>query len=169
MSAIAYQSEQQERDRSDHRRLDRGKELILAEDFVTYDEIQIGDKASFSKTISESDVYQFAGITGDFNELHIGSGLRRSLLCSNPESCTDVWRTALSSAVLGMKYPGKGTIFLEKSVSYVKPVYLGDTVTAEITVAEKREKGRVLFDVSYRNQNGEEVIKGTALVLAPRG
>jgi phosphate acetyltransferase len=68
-----------------------------------------------------------------------------------------------------MKYPGEGTIFMEKSVSYLKPVYIGDTVTVEITAAEKREKGRVLFDVSYTNQNGEEVIKGTALVIAPSG
>ncbi len=140
----------------------------MAKDFVTYDEIQIGDKASFSKTISESDVYQFAGITGDFNELHINQVAAESSLFRSRvvHGCL---ADSLVSTVLGMKYPGKGTIFLEKSVSYVKPVYLGDTVTAEITVAEKREKGRVLFDVSYRNQNGEEVIKGTALVLAPRG
>ena len=49
------------------------------------------------------------------------------------------------------------------------PVYIGDTITCEITAAEKREKGRVFFDVSYRNQDGVEVIKGNALVMAPRG
>ena len=116
----------------------------MAKDFVTYDEIEIGAKASFSKTISESDVYQFAGITGCLAD-------------------------SLVSTVLGMKYPGRGTIFLEKSVSYVKPVYIGDTITCEITAAEKSEMGRVFFDVSYRNQDGVEVIKGNALVMAPRG
>ncbi|MBR2736270.1 MAG: MaoC family dehydratase [Firmicutes bacterium] len=139
----------------------------MAADFVTYDEIQVGDKASFSKTISESDVYQFAGITGDFNELHINQkAAEQSLFKSRVvHGCL---ADSLVSTVLGMKYPGKGTIFMEKSVSYLKPVYLGDTVTCEITVAEKRERGRVLFDVSYYNQDGAEVIKGTALVLAPR-
>lgn len=139
----------------------------MAADFVTYDEIQVGDKASFSKTISESDVYQFAGITGDFNELHINQpAAEKSLFKSRVvHGCL---ADSLVSTVLGMKYPGKGTIFLEKSVSYLKPVYIGDTVTAELTVAEKRERGRVLFDVSYYNQDGTEVIKGTALVLAPR-
>ncbi len=139
----------------------------MAADFVTYDEIQIGDKASFSKTISESDVYQFAGITGDFNELHINQkAAEQSLFKSRVvHGCL---ADSLVSTVLGMKYPGKGTIFMEKSVSYLKPVYLGDTLTCEITVAEKRERGRVLFDVSYYNQDGAEVIKGTALVLAPR-
>ena len=44
------------------------------------------------------------------------------------------------STVLGMKYPGRGTIFLEKSVSYVKPVYIGDTITCEITAAEKERR-----------------------------
>ena len=139
----------------------------MAADFVTYDEIRIGDKASFSKTISESDVYQFAGITGDFNELHINQkAAEQSLFKSRVvHGCL---ADSLVSTVLGMKYPGKGTIFMEKSVSYLKPVYLGDTLTCEITVAEKRERGRVLFDVSYYNQDGAEVIKGTALVLAPR-
>ena len=139
----------------------------MSADFVTYDEIQIGDKASFSKTISESDVYQFAGITGDFNELHVNQvAAEKSLFKSRVvHGCL---ADSLVSTVLGMKYPGKGTIFLEKSVSYLKPVYIGDTLTAELTVAEKRERGRVLFDVSYYNQDGTEVIKGTALVLAPR-
>ena len=140
----------------------------MAKDFVTYDEIEIGAKASFSKTISESDVYQFAGITGDFNELHINQVAAESSLCRSRvvHGCL---ADSLVSTVLGMKYPGRGTIFLEKSVSYVKPVYIGDTITCEITAAEKREKGRVFFDVSYRNQDGVEVIKGNALVMAPRG
>ncbi len=139
----------------------------MPRDFVTYDEIQIGDKASFSKTISESDVYQFAGIIGDFNELHINRVAAESSLFKSRvvHGCL---ADSLVSTVLGMKYPGRGTIFLEKSVSYVKPVYIGDTLTAEITAAEKREKGRVLFDVSYYNQDGIEVIKGTALVIAPQ-
>jgi 3-hydroxybutyryl-CoA dehydratase len=135
---------------------------------TTYDEINIGDKALFSKTISESDVYLFAGITGDLNALHINQpAAEKSLFKSRVvHGCL---ADSLVSTVLGMKYPGEGTIFMEKSVSYLKPVYIGDTVTVEITAAEKREKGRVLFDVSYTNQNGEEVIKGTALVIAPSG
>ena len=63
--------------RSSETGLRRGAEM--AKDFVTYDEIEIGAKASFSKTIRESDVYQFAGITGDFNE-RISIRWRRSLL-----------------------------------------------------------------------------------------
>ncbi len=139
----------------------------MRDEVVSYDEIQVGDKASFSKTISESDVYQFAGITGDMNPLHIdqtaaeashfGSRVAHGCLVDS-----------LMSTVLGMKYPGKGTILMEKSVQYLKPVYIGDTVTATITVAEKRERGRVLFNLSYTNQKGEEVITGTTLVIAPR-
>ena len=80
----------------------------MAADFVTYDEIQVGDKASFSKTISESDVYQFAGITGDFNELHINQpAAEKSLFKSRVvHGCL---ADSLVSTVLGMKYPGKGT------------------------------------------------------------
>ncbi len=136
-------------------------------DYVSYDEIQIGDKASFGKTISETDVYSFAGIIGDLNELHINQpAAEQGIFGSRVAHGCLV--DSLVSTILGMKLPGKGTIFMEKSVSYLKPVYLGDTITCEITAAEKREKGRVLFDAVYTNQKGEEVIKGTVLVIAPR-
>ena len=83
----------------------------MAKDFVTYDEIEIGATASFSKTISESDVYQFAGITGDFNELHINQVAAESSLFRSRvvHGCL---ADSLVSTVLGMKYPGRGTIFL---------------------------------------------------------
>ena len=112
-------------------------------------------------------MYQFAGIIGDFNELHINQpAAEESLFKSRVvHGCL---ADSLVSTVLGMKYPGKGTIFLEKSVSYIKPVYIGDTVTVEITAAEKREKGRVLFDVSYHNQDGTEAVSYTHLDVYKR-
>lgn len=133
----------------------------------TYDEINIGDTASFAKTISEGDVYLFAGITGDVNPLHVNQpAAEKSLFKSRVAHGCLV--DSLVSTILGMRLPGEGTIFLEKSVKYLKPVYLGDTVTVTITAAEKLEKGRVRFDISYVNQKNEEVISGSCLVIAPK-
>ena len=139
----------------------------MGNECVYYEDLKKGDSASFAKTVSESDVYQFAGITGDFNELHINREAAEGSLFG-ARVVHGGLADSFVSTVLGMKLPGKGTIFLEKSVKYLKPVYIGDTVTATVTVAEIMERGRVSFDVSYTNQKGEEVISGTALVIAPR-
>lgn len=139
----------------------------MGNECVYYEDLKKGDSASFAKTVSESDVYQFAGITGDFNELHINREAAEGSLFG-ARVVHGCLADSFVSTVLGMKLPGKGTIFLEKNVKYLKPVYIGDTVTATVTVAEIMERGRVSFDVSYTNQKGEEVISGTALVIAPR-
>ena len=139
----------------------------MGNECVYYEDLKKDDSASFTKTVSESDVYQFAGITGDLNELHINREAAEGSLFG-ARVVHGCLADSFVSTVLGMKLPGKGTIFLEKSVKYLKPVYIGDTVTATVTVAEIMERGRVSFDVSYTNQNGEEVISGTAFVIAPR-
>ena len=139
----------------------------MGNECVYYEDLKKGDSASFAKTVSESDVYQFAGITGDLNELHINREAAEGSLFG-ARVVHGCLAASFVSTVLGMKLPGKGTIFLEKSVKYLKPVYIGDTVTATVTGAEIMERGRVSFDVSYTNQKGEEVISGTALVIAPR-
>jgi len=135
---------------------------------MTIDEMKIGDKASTTKTISESDVYLFAGITGDLNPAHIdeesaGRGIFHARVAHG------ILVTGLISAVLGMKLPGPGTIYLGQEVSFTKPVYFGDTVTATCTVsAMKPDKNIVNLDTVCTNQKGEIVIVGTATVMPPK-
>ena len=136
-------------------------------DHYTYDEIQVGDSASFAKTISESDVYLFAGLIGDLNPLHINQqAAEQSFFKSRVVHGCLI--DSFVSTVLGMKLPGQGTIFVSKSVEYLKPAYLGDTITTTLTVAEKQERGRVLFDVAYTNQAGDLIAKGNCVAIAPR-
>ncbi|MBR2779235.1 MAG: MaoC family dehydratase [Firmicutes bacterium] len=135
--------------------------------YYTYDEINVGDSASFSKTITEHDVYTFAGLIGDFNPVHINQpAAEKSFFKSRvAHGClTD----SFVSTVLGMKLPGEGTIFVSKSVDYLKPLYIGDTLTTTVTAAEKQGRGRILFDTVFENQKGEMVAKGTVLVIAPQ-
>ena len=130
-------------------------------------ELHVGDVASFSKTISESDVYGFAGITGDLNPVHIDA----QAAAASPFGARvahGMLTAALVSTVLGLKLPGPGTIFLSQSMRFLKPVYIGDTVTAQVEVAEViAPKNRVRLLTRCTNQKGEVVGEGEAVVLAP--
>ncbi len=133
----------------------------------TIRELRLGDVASFSKTIAECDVYGFAGITGDLNPVHIDA----QAAAASPFGARVVHgmlTASLVSTVLGLKLPGPGTIFLSQSMRFLKPVYIGDTVTAQVEVAELvAAKKRVRLVTRCTNQKGEVVGEGEAMVLAP--
>lgn len=132
-------------------------------------EYKIGTKASFSKTISESDVYLFAGITGDLNPVHI----------NKPEAKKSIFKervahgilvSGLISNVIGMQLPGPGTIYLEQHLKFLKPVVIGDTVTAVVTLISilNAEKGILKLSTDIFNEERELVIAGEATVMAQK-
>lgn len=128
----------------------------------------ISDSAYMSKTISESDVYLFAGITGDFNSAHVNKEASKNGMFGE-RIAHGILVTGLISAVIGMKLPGEGTIYLEQDSKFLKPVKIGDTVTAKVCVIEiiNEEKRILKLDTIVENQNAEEVIVGYAIVKAP--
>ena len=134
----------------------------------TYDQISIGDKAEVEKTVTETDVYLFAGITGDLNPAHINERASKDTMFGG-RIAHGMLSAGFISAVLGMQLPGPGTIYLSQSLKFKAPVKIGDTVRAEATVVEKLEKGRVRLETKCYNQNGDIVVDGKALVLAPKG
>ena len=135
---------------------------------MTIQEMKIGDHASVTKTVSETDVYLFAGITGDLNP-----ALTNEVAASKTMFKTRIAHGMLGagfiSAVLGMYLPGPGTIYMGQELKFTKPVHIGDTVTATATVEEIiLEKNRVILDTTVVNQDGEVVIKGKATVMPPK-
>ena len=131
----------------------------------SYEEIHIGDTASFTKTISESDVYQFAGITGDFNPLHINSEYANHSIFKE-RVVHGALTVGFISAVLGTKLPGTDTIYLSQKVDFKVPVKIGDTVTAEVEVLEKKDRKKIIrLRTIVKNQLGEIVIDGEAIVM----
>lgn len=133
----------------------------------TYETLNIGDKDSFEKTLSESDVYLFSGITGDFNPAHINE--KESMQTKFGGRIVHGMLTgSLISTVIGTKLPGTGTIYLKQDLEFVKAVRIGDTIRAEVEVVEKLEKGRVLLKTQCYNQHDELVVDGKALVLPPK-
>lgn len=128
---------------------------------------EVGQKESFSKTITEYDVYGFAGITGDFNPVHVNAVAAEQSMFKQ-RIAHGILAVGLISTVLGQKLPGNGTIYLSQQAKFLKPVYIGDTITATAEVAEVREKGRLLLKTYAVNQRGETVVDGEAEVIAPR-
>ena len=93
--------------------------------------MKLGDKASFSKTITDADVTIFAGLTGDFNPVHINSVYAKNTIFKN-RIAHGMLGGSLVSTVLGTRLPGPGTIFMEQNLKFKMPVYIGDTLTVEV-------------------------------------
>ena len=133
----------------------------------TYDELEIGMSASFTKTISETDVYLFAGISGDFNPMHLNEAFAQKTPFGT-RIAHGALPQSLIAPVLGMKLPGLGTVALEITARFRAPTYFGDTITATAEVVEKIEKRRwVRMDLTWTNQKGALVAEGSALVMPP--
>lgn len=134
---------------------------------ATYDDISIGDTASFSKTLSETDIYLFAGITGDMNPAHVNA----------PEAASGMFKDRIAhgmltasfiSTVIAMKLPGPGSIYAGQDLQFRGPVYIGDTVTATVECTEKLDERKwVKFKTTVTNQAGKTVVAGEATVIPP--
>ena len=134
----------------------------------TIDEIKVGDTAEFTKTVSEADIYMYAGVTGDVNPAHIDE-----IYASNTFFKTRIAHGMLLggfiSTVLGNELPGHGTIYLKQDLEFLAPVRIGDTVTARAEVVEIiQDKNRVLLKTTCVNKDGETVVDGKALVSPPK-
>ena len=134
----------------------------------TINQMELGQSASFSKTITETDVSLFAGISGDLNPAHMDETfasqsmfkgrIAHGMLCGS-----------LISTVLGMYLPGPGSIYLNQNLKFLAPVYFQDTLTATCTVKElKSEKNIIVFECEVINQKGTLVITGEATIMPPK-
>ncbi|HEU0055329.1 MAG TPA: MaoC family dehydratase [Longimicrobium sp.] len=131
------------------------------------EEISAGQTAEFTKTVTETDVVLYAGITGDFNPAHIDAVAAEAGMFGG-RIAHGMLSAGFISTVLAMKLPGPGTIYLQQSLRFVRPVRIGDTVTAKVEVAEViAAKRRVRLATTVVNHHGETVIDGEAVVMVP--
>mgnify|MGYP000091957758 FL=1 len=115
------------------------------------DQLQAGQTASFSKTITEHDVYTFAGVTGDLNPAHINEPFARQTQFHG-RIAHGMLSAGLISAVIGMHLPGPGTIYLGQELSFRSPVRIGDTITATVTIRSLNpERNRAELDTVCTN------------------
>jgi 3-hydroxybutyryl-CoA dehydratase len=134
----------------------------------TISEIKVGDAAEFTKTISEADVYLYAGVTGDLNPAHVNEDYAKKTFFKT-RIAHGMLTAGFISAILGTKLPGPGTVYMRQELSFMAPVFFGDTITARAEVVEvNTEKNRVRLKTTCRNQEGKIVLDGEALVSAPK-
>jgi acyl dehydratase len=133
----------------------------------TFEEIELGESASLERTLTWQDIELFAVMSGDVNPAHVDEAYARSDVFHRVVA-HGMWGAALISTLLGTQLPGPGTIYLEQTVCFRKPVGIGDTITVFVTVTSKdRTHHRVTLRCRCLNQRDETVIDGTAMVLAP--
>lgn len=132
-----------------------------------YDELTIGQTASFTKTLTEEDILLFAAASGDVNPVHLDEEFASTTQFGG-RIAHGMWTGALISAGIALTLPGPGSIYLGQNLTFRKPVMLGDTITISLEVTEKLDdKQFVTLDCKATNQHGKAVAYGTAQVLAP--
>jgi 3-hydroxybutyryl-CoA dehydratase len=132
-----------------------------------YDDIQIGEKTTFTKTITEADIFAFTGISGDFNPLHVDAEFGK-----NSRFQGRIAHGMLVAGLVGQTLTalvGLGSVHVSESVAFKAPVKIGDTITVESILTEKiEEKRRLIIASTWTNQDGTVVITGKAEILLPR-
>jgi len=134
---------------------------------TTYDELTIGQTAEFSKTVSQNEITLFASLSGDHNPVHLDA----EFAAASPfKECIahGMISGALISAAVAMTIPGPGTIYIGQTMSFLKPVKIGDQITVKLEVLEKNPKYRAKIATRVFNQLDELVVDGVAEVRAPR-
>lgn len=131
---------------------------------LTFDDLTIGDSAETSKTVTETDVVLYAGLTGDFNPVHMDAEYARTTPFGE-RIAHGTLTQGLIAPVIGNRLPGSGCVLLSMFSKFIAPVRIGDTITARAEVAELDARRRfVKLALIYTNQRGESVATGEALV-----
>lgn len=130
-----------------------------------FEEIEIGETASITKMISEADIVNFAGIIGDFNPVHINPEYAKTTMFGE-RIAHGMLTASFISTLVGCCLPGINALYLSQEVKFVRPVKIGDTITAHAEVIEKiEEKHRLVMKTVIKNQREEVVVDGKAVVM----
>ncbi|MFW9779784.1 MAG: MaoC family dehydratase [Candidatus Heimdallarchaeota archaeon] len=135
---------------------------------LTYDEIQIGQSADYTRTITEADIQRFADVSGDHNPLHLDESFARTTFFKG-RIAHGMLSASFISTVLAMKLPGAGSVYLKQEVNFLKPVRIGDTITTRVEVLNKDDQNaRITLKTTCTNQDGIVVVDGNAIVMVMR-
>ena len=133
-------------------------------DRVTIDDCSVGQVATLVRTISEADVMTFATLTGDYNPVHVDADAAAAS-SFGVRIVHGMLTASLLSTVLAMQLPGPGAIYLSQTLRFLRPVKLGDTVTAQVQVtAIDVATRRMTLATTIRNERGKMVVEGEASV-----
>jgi 3-hydroxybutyryl-CoA dehydratase len=131
-----------------------------------FDELEVGMTASLTRTVTETEIVLFAGITGDTNPVHVNDVAARQSRFGR-RVAHGMLTAGHVSAVLGTRLPGPGAIYMSQSLRFTRPVFVGDTVTSTVEIVEIDAKRRVRLRTTSTNQEGKTVLEGEARLLIP--
>lgn len=130
--------------------------------------IRLGDHASLTKTISDHDVRQFADLSLDYNPVHLNDTFAEHSRFGR-RIVHGALAAGLVSAVLGTRLPGPGSIYVSQTFQYKAPIYIGDTITATVTVTKVRPERRLfVLQTDVQTQTGTIVLTGEAVIILDR-
>jgi len=130
----------------------------------TIDTLKVGDTAEFSKTVSETDIYLYAGVIGDFNPVHINEEYAKKTFFKT-RIAHGMLTAGFISAIIGNQLPGPGSIYLKQELNFLAPVHIGDTITAMVEIIEIiAEKNRIRLKTTCNNQKGVLILAGEAVI-----
>ena len=135
----------------------------------TFDELSIGMGASLSHTVTREDITRFAALTGDYNPIHVDEEFVREFCLGKKPLGQNIahgmFGAGILSAVLGTKLPGHGGVYMQQTLSFKKPVFIGDTITGKVEITHlNREKYHIRLSTICVNQDNVVVIDGSALL-----
>lgn len=134
---------------------------------ASIDDIKVGDSVVLEKTISESDVYLFAGITGDFSPNHVNERYMKGSVYKTriAQGALVVGFTSAAAAMFGIKYGVDGVAAGYDKLRFLGPVFFGDTIRIEYRVSRiDRERQRTHAELKVTNQDGKLVLVGDHLI-----
>jgi 3-hydroxybutyryl-CoA dehydratase len=133
---------------------------------IIYDELHVGDFATFTKTLTEEELLFFAAASSDTNPQSLSlETVKKELL--KADIGYGMWSESVITAAIENIIPGPGTIYLEQQLKFKRSVEIGNTLTVKLTIKEKLERHRVLINCEVTNQDAELVVSGEAKVIAP--
>jgi 3-hydroxybutyryl-CoA dehydratase len=129
--------------------------------------IRIGDKASFARTWTEADAYQFSGIIGNFNPIHVNKEFAAKTT-NGQRVIPSMLIASMACRIIGTQLPGNGTVNVTQEMEFLAPVFFGETLECTVTATRiDGKRGRVWFDIECANQKGELVARGETEVIPP--
>ena len=138
--------------------------MSLLENFC-FDELVIGQSASYSRVVTDEAVRLFAAVSGDVNPVHLDEEFAAATQFKG-RIAHGMFTAGLISAAIAMELPGPGVIYLGQELRFERPVRIGDTITVELTVSGKTPgRNFVQLQTVARNQHGKTVVSGVANVL----
>lgn len=136
----------------------------MAVNITYFEDLAVGQEASISRTVTDVDIVAFAEVSGDKNPVHLDAAYAATTMFKE-RIAHGMLSAAFISAVLGMKLPGPGAIYLSQSLAFKAPVKIGDTVVTTVRCIELvPEKKRAKFETTCA-VNGKPVLTGEALLM----